>query len=155
HRLFGVMAGTSLTLENLTLTGGNATGGDGGDAVDGGLGGGAGAGLGGAIFNSGDLHLVSCTLTGNTARGGDRGYSTEPRFGGIGMAGGGSAGFKGGDHVDYLSKPGEGAAAGGGGGVGGPGGVSDEFNPDSESYGGRGGANEFGHQALMGTAGTA
>src|SRR5262245_20431037 len=98
HRLFGVMVGASLSLEYLTLTGGNATGGDGGGVIGNGSGGagGGGAGLGGAVFNAGTLNLLGMTLTGNTATGGNGGVRTSPGPV-VGGAGGGSAGFKGGD----------------------------------------------------------
>ena len=134
HRLFGVYAGASLTLQDLTLTGGNATGGNGGNVTGGtGGGGGAGAGLGGAVFNAGTLNLIATTLTGNTARGGNGGaegiIAGAQYFVG---AGGGSAGFSGGNSDGTV------AVGGGGGGIGGPG------SPSSKTSVGAGGANEFG-----------
>ena len=66
HRIFGVFAGASLTLEYVTLSGGEAVGGNGGN---GGGGGGGGAGLGGAVFNNGTLTVLNSTLSGNTAHG--------------------------------------------------------------------------------------
>src|SRR5262249_16717270 len=63
HRLFYIGTTGSLTLENLTLTGGLARGGSS-------TYGGGGAGLGGAIFNQGSLTLLQSTLSGNTALGG-------------------------------------------------------------------------------------
>jgi hypothetical protein len=53
----------SLTLENLTLSGGAQQGGSASN-------GGAGAGMGGAIFNMGALALDAVTMTGNSATGG-------------------------------------------------------------------------------------
>jgi hypothetical protein len=52
-----------LTLQDVTVTGGLAKGGD----SDGG---GGGAGMGGAIFNQGTVLIENTTLTGNTAQGG-------------------------------------------------------------------------------------
>src|SRR5262249_38969963 len=97
HRLFGVYAGASLTLQDLTLTGGNATGGNGGNVTGNGYGagGGAGAGLGGAVFNAGTLNLFATTLTGSTARGGNGGAAGNLQGSKVGAAGGGSAGFSG------------------------------------------------------------
>lgn len=145
HRLFAVYAGASLTVENLTLTGGMAQGGAGGNVtgvgINGGEGGGGGAGLGGAVFNEGSLNLVATTLTGNTAAGGNGGVGMDGAL--YGGAGGGSAGFSGGTFVSG------GLAGSGGAGIGGAG------SPNSGGTGGSGGANEFGMQAPAGTAGTA
>ena len=52
-RLFDIAGGTNVEIANLTLTGGAAEA--------------AGANNGGAIFNSGNLTLISSTITGNTA----------------------------------------------------------------------------------------
>jgi hypothetical protein len=50
ERVFGVASGATLTLQDLTVTGGNAQGGAGGNVTSGtGSGGGGGAGLGGAV----------------------------------------------------------------------------------------------------------
>ncbi len=57
HQLFFVESGASLTLEDLTLTGGMAQGF------------GGGAGQGGAVYNEGTLTLLDDTLTGNQAIG--------------------------------------------------------------------------------------
>ncbi len=65
-----------LTLDEVTLRGGLAHGGNAGF-------GGAGAGLGGAIYNQGDLTIEQSTFVSNTARGGDT--SDNPG----GLAGGG------------------------------------------------------------------
>src|SRR5262245_29689078 len=146
RRLFGVMAGAKLTLQAVTLTGGNAQGGNGGNVPNGigwGGGGGGAAGLGGAIFNNGALNLLQSTLSGNTAQGGNGGSGGD---GGVAMgAGGGGPGGNGGD-VNNIGS-------GGGGGVGGAGtgGYLDygyAFGP--YSAGGLGGANEFGVPAVGG-----
>lgn len=82
-RLFYVKSGGSLTLKNITLRGGVAKGGKGGN-----LGGGA-AGLGGAVYNAGNLTLNGVTMTNNIARGGDGGnYSGNDGGGGGGGLGG-------------------------------------------------------------------
>ncbi len=143
HRLFAVYGGASLTVENLTLTGGKAQGGAGGTVTGNGAGegGGGGAGLGGAIFNEGSLYLIATTFTGNTAAGGNGGAGGGRGF--AGGAGGGSAGFSGGDFV------GGGNAGGGGAGIGGAG------STNIGATGGMGGANEFGIQAPAATPGTA
>jgi hypothetical protein len=114
-------AGT-LTLQDVTLSGGVAQGGDSN-------GGGGGAGLGGAIFNQGSVVIERSTLTANTARGGSAiEPSAGPGGGGIGtdsvggtgggfgpgvfpavMGGGGGAGDQG-----YFAA---GGAGGGGGGL--------------------------------------
>ncbi len=131
-RLFDVTAGASLTLQNLTLTGGVAQGGHGGAAgVGGGGGGGGGAGLGGAIFNNGGtLTILDSTLTGNTAQGGQ---GTTGSFigqlapggggggGGIGGYGGNALGFYA-PRVASYHPPGNGPGGPGGIGGGGAGG---------------------------------
>src|SRR5262249_8961081 len=73
--LSGLPAGT-LTLQNLTLDGGVAHGGDSRS-------GGGGLGAGGAIFNQGTLIVTDVTLTNNTAFGGSSGVA------GLGNGGGG------------------------------------------------------------------
>ncbi len=104
QRLFEVRPGGSLTLENLTLSGGNLRGANG-------IGGGGGAGaMGGAIFNEGSLTVLSCLLTGNSAVGGagsmaDRNLSgigggPEARVGGISGTAGAAAGINGTDGID-------------------------------------------------------
>ena len=72
-RLFAVTSSASLTLEDLTVTGGLAKGGAGGNAGSGG-GGGGGAGLGGAVYNDGGTFTADgVTFTNNTAQGGNGG----------------------------------------------------------------------------------
>ncbi|MDR3622883.1 MAG: hypothetical protein P4L85_26250, partial [Paludisphaera borealis] len=131
HRIFAVGSGASLTLQNITLTGGRAQGGDGGSGAPGPGGGGA-AGLGGAIYvYAGNLTLVNSTLSSNTAQGG---------AGGIGGISPNSAG--GGGGVGGSGGSGTLLNVGGGGGVGGPGGSMIGIGP--------GGANENGDQAASG-----
>jgi len=55
QRLFYVSSAGNLTLDSLTLSGGNAQGGNGTDS------GGGAAGLGGAVFNAGSLTLLNST----------------------------------------------------------------------------------------------
>src|SRR5262249_8656461 len=65
-RLFVVAGGNALTLENLTLAHGNATGGHGADGTDFGGGGGGGAGLGGGVYDDGGTFTaLGCTFTNN------------------------------------------------------------------------------------------
>src|SRR5208282_1491702 len=111
----GLAAGT-LSLNNLTLMGGLAKGGNAAGEA------GGGAGMGGAIFNQGTLALVDVTLTANTARGGLGGaeHSGPGGGGGIGSDGetnGNGGGFGG----PFIGRGGSGGAAdlGGGGGGGG------------------------------------
>ena len=75
-RIFGVIGGTS-TFSNLTLSGGNINGDDGGAIKQGGasvltlnnctIAGNTSGGKGGAIFTNAQLTLNSCTLSGNTS----------------------------------------------------------------------------------------
>jgi hypothetical protein len=133
-RLFGVFAGASLTVQDLTLSGGKALGGHGGESFGGG---GGGAGLGGAIFNNGTVAILNSTLVGNTAQGGFGGGIS----GGDGGGGGGSVGGSGGDGAIF---------GGGGGGVVGDGkSGGDLFTPSF------GGANESGATAGLGDNGSA
>lgn len=101
----GLPAG-QLTLNNMTVEGGLAEGGNGGDGI---AGGGGGAGLGGAIFNQGNLNLSGVTLTGNTAQGGEGGQQITN---GTSDAGGGGGGLGG------NGGEGDGSSGGGGGGFG-------------------------------------
>ncbi|MDE2256546.1 MAG: hypothetical protein KGK05_02150 [Xanthomonadaceae bacterium] len=85
--LTGELPAGSLSLHNMTLTGGVARGG---------IGTAGGAGVGGAIFNQGILNLTAVTLTSNSAIGGDSksigngggGMSDRSTIGGGGMGGG-------------------------------------------------------------------
>jgi hypothetical protein len=116
-RLFDVAAGSNLTLQSLTLTGGRAQGFAGGGAKANGGGGGS-AGLGGAIFNQGSLTILNSTLSGNTAQGGAGGFYTtfRPLTGG---GGGGGLGGNGGNGQGLTYDSHGGATGGGNGGAGG------------------------------------
>jgi hypothetical protein len=105
--------GGNLTLEGLTLSGGDAQGFAGGIASIGdgtGAGGGA-AGLGGAIYNSGSLTILNCTLTGNTAQGGAGGTFESNGDGG---SGGGGLNSPGGAVNEYNGGVGGGSEGGAG-----------------------------------------
>jgi hypothetical protein len=159
-RLFTVASDGNLTLENLTLSGGLAQGGNGGSGGRGG--GGGGAGLGGAIFNLGSLTINNCTLTDNQAIGGAGGIGTNNlSYGGSGGGGMASAGAAGstsgpggvgggpnGGTAGSASAPGSSGGFGGGGG----GGPSESINtqtqePGNGGFGGGGGARGFGSGA--------
>jgi hypothetical protein len=153
-RLFDVATGSSLTLQDLTLSNGLAKGFGGGGSPNAGGGGGS-AGLGGAIFNQGTVTIVNSTLTGNTALGGAGGSS--PGAGGAGGGGGAGLGAAGlpGLQSPPLYNGGDGggpnAGAGGeptvknpapggfGGGGGGAWGVNYPYNGASGGFGGGGG----------------
>ena len=111
-RLFYVPSGSSLTLSNLTLTGGLAHGFAGGAAV-GGAGGGA-AGLGGAIANEGSLVIDATTLVANKAWGGAGGGAILT--GNYGGGGGGGIGAAGAANDTLGTTGGAGGAPNGGSG---------------------------------------
>jgi hypothetical protein len=131
----------SLTLENLTLSGGLAQGG-------GSTTGGGGMGAGGAIFNQGTLHLSGVTITNCTARGG----TTTFTFAGIVHTGGGGMGADGldaggGFGGSFAGAGGPGGAGGFGGGGGGGGGgflANAAGQPGSYVAGAGGGLGLFG-----------
>lgn len=125
--LTGQLQAGSLSLHNMTLTGGLALGGDGG-----------GAGMGGAIINQGTLNLTAVTLISNSAIGGVGGATQgsggmadlRDGAGGGGMGGGRPAG-------PYYPTTGPyplgGAYCGkGGGGGNGRGGGGGGFIPGSD-----------------------
>jgi len=103
---FSTLPAGSLTLNDLTLTGGLAQGGNGGAGFSGG---GGGGGFGGAIYNQGVLSLDSVTLAQNSALGGSGGGALTAETGG--EAGGGGIGGDGGSTNQYS-----GSDVGGGGG---------------------------------------
>ncbi len=127
-RLFYISPSGNLTLQNLTVTGGLAQGGDGGVGF---FGGGGGGGLGGAIYNQGTLTLNGVTLNGNRAQGGAGGAETASTTGFGGGGGGGGLGGTGGDNTT-------GYGGGGGGGFGGNGGKAGVFATTNDGGGGGG-----------------
>jgi hypothetical protein len=151
-RLFDVTNTGSLTLQNLTLSGGTAQGGHGGNASNGGAGGGA-AGLGGAIFNQGSLTIQNSTLTGNTAQGGVGGSTyggyTGSQKPNLGYGGGGGGGLaqagSNGINVPNLSIGGN-----GGGPKGGPGSPVPIVNGFAGGFGGGGGGGSVDSQGYSG-----
>jgi hypothetical protein len=131
-RLFDVTLSGKLTLQNLTLSGGNAQGFAGGNASVGGAGGGS-AGLGGAIFNQGTLTILNSTLTGNTAQGGAGGSYHS----GLGTSGGGGGGLA---AAGGAPSPSSGGAGGGpNGGKGGYQFIFGGVHPTAGGFGGGGG----------------
>jgi hypothetical protein len=158
----GALTEGTLELDDLTLTGGVASGGNGS---------GGGLGAGGAIFNQGNLTLSSDTLANNEAiggKGGDSGLGgggmgsiaqledgggfggdfslASGPAGGQGLnGGGGGAGFmtRGGDTLGLA-----GGTGGGKGGFGGAGGLGDATDGDGgaagDGGGGGGGSNNGG-----------
>ncbi|BBO33798.1 choice-of-anchor Q domain-containing protein [Lacipirellula parvula] len=131
-RVFDVAAGSSLTLQSLTLSNGLAQGFAGGGAYYGGAGGGS-AGLGGAIFNQGSLTILNSTLSGNTAQGGAGGTSLS---GAVRYGGGGGAGLGGPGAAVSTQRYG----GGGGGPNGGSGGTLTTGQPaGTGGFGGGGG----------------
>ncbi len=139
-RLFTVATGGNLTLQYVTLSGGQAQGGNGGapggnggaPGPSGGGSGGGAAGLGGAIFNEGTLVIQNSTLTDNAAQGGNGGAISSGGFDGFGGGGGGLA-ANGGD------APNTEAGGAGGGPNGGAAGDVDVFGGGAGGFGGGGG----------------
>ena len=110
-RLFAMTANASLTLNDLTLTGGLSTGGEGV------TGGGGGLGAGGAVFDDGgSFSAVGCTFTNDKAKGG--GISLGSSGGGGGL-GGGNGTAANGNGNDGGGANGGGVSANGGFGGGG------------------------------------
>ncbi|HEY7308797.1 MAG TPA: choice-of-anchor Q domain-containing protein [Gemmataceae bacterium] len=154
-RLFYVSGGLELSpavlrMDNVTLEGGLAKGGD-SDF------GGGGMGAGGAIFNQGLLVLNSVTLIDNTAKGGSSGVTTgnvKNALGGAGMgsdAQGGAfnndgSGFGGGLGGTFGGTGGAGGGGGGGGGGGFITGANGQDGPSTDAGGGgfAGGLGRFG-----------
>jgi ELWxxDGT repeat protein len=158
-RLFAVEGGGSLTLQNLTLSGGSATGGAGGSGSVFGAGGGGGAGLGGAVLVDGSTFTAAgCTFVNNQATGGAGGGNgfggSFPAGGGGGggglgapNAGDGSSGAIGGGVNGGIGGGGMGGFGGGGGGGTGPSGGG-----GGGGFGGGGGGGAGGFVTQMGAA---
>ncbi len=109
-RLFQVTTGSNLTLNGLTLTGGDAQGFNGGSGLQPG---GGSAGLGGAIFNQGTLTILDSTLTGSTAQGGNGGsQDNHTLYGGGGAGLGGAGGTASGSYGGGGGGPNGGRAGG-------------------------------------------
>ncbi|MCE9556896.1 MAG: hypothetical protein K8T91_26410 [Planctomycetes bacterium] len=168
QRLFTVNSGASLSLFDMTLTGGVAKGGNGGTPGGRSAGGGGALGAGGAIFaDRATLNITGVTFTSNQAVGGDGTFSASSSSsgggaGGGGMAangGGGSGGSAAGNPGGAGGGPNGGAAGGGngisgglGGGAGGANGVSGIITAVG-GFGGGGGAPGNGASRTGGTGG--
>ncbi len=146
QRLFTVTKSGELTLENLTLQGGVARGGN-GASQENGTGGGGGLGAGGAILNQGVLTLHATTFLDNLAVGGNYGGLTQDPVGGAGGGGGGMGAnapvqtdpqLSGAGGGPNGGAPGTGAGDPGGIGGGGAGG-SVAFSGGAGGFGGGGG----------------
>jgi len=138
---FSTLAAGSLTLNDLTLSGGLAQGGSGGGGLEGG---GGGGGFGGAIYNQGVLSLAEVTFASNTAQGGSGG---NPIGGQTAGGGGGGMGGNGG-----TSQGSYGPGGGGGGGFKGNGANSTAENSQAGGVGGSFLANEGGGSCSAGGA---
>ncbi len=127
-RVLSIAQGANVTIQNLTLTGGNAPAGAAGST---GQAGGAGA-SGGAILNQGTLTVSDAAITGGIAGSGGPGAAGSSS--GSAAGGSGSAGGQGGSGgaiyntgtltLNGAAISGNSAGAGGQGGVGGQGGTS-------------------------------
>jgi len=149
-RLFYVSGGLSnptalpagqLTLQNLTLEGGLAQGGAGGQGM---FAGGGAAGLGGAVFNQGTLALIGVTVTGNTAEGGNGGDQNTGLVGNGGGGGLGGAGGAGDAHIFGDGGGGGGFAANAGAATGSAAGAGGSGLGTTEGGGGASGGNSAG-----------
>jgi hypothetical protein len=130
QRIFTVNSGASLTLNDMTLTGGVAKGGNGGNQGGRGAAGGGALGAGGAIFNDkGTLTVSDVIFSSNSAVGGNGGGTTSGSTSGGGAGGGGMAG-----------NGGNGNSASSGGNPGGAGGGANGGAPSNQSGGVGGGA---------------
>ena len=146
---FSTLPAGSLSLNNLTLTGGLAQGGSGGFSSIFGNSGGGGAGMGGAIYNQGTISLNQVTFASNEALGGSGGgictNLQDPCSQGGTSSGGGGLGGDGGTGVVTGDSP---AGSGGGfrynGGSNGGGFLGTEGGSPAAGgtsiYGGNGGA---------------
>ncbi len=147
-RLFAVEGGGALTLSNLTINGGQATGGRGGSDNTGGAGGG-GAGLGGGVLvdgNTSQFTASGCTFVNNQATGGAGGATTS----GVNQSGAGGGGLG----ILALGGAGNGSTGGAGGGVnGGAGGARLTQGTDGGLGGGGGGGGDGANGTAIGRPG--
>lgn len=127
--VFFVQSGT-VTISDLTVSHGKATGGHGGAAAGGGGGGGAGMG-GGLVVNGGTVTLDGVVFSANQAIGGVGGTGF-----GSGFFDGGGGGGVGGNGANGSTTANAGGNGGGGGPFGGTGGAG---APSSSTAGGNGG----------------
>ncbi len=138
-RVFAVTSTASLTLEDLTVSGGLAQGFAGGAGGFSGAGGG-GAGMGGAVYDDGGSFTADgVTFTNDMAAGGSGGAArlsngNDAVGGGGGLSGAGQVGGTGG-----LNGGGAGGGHGGGYGGGGGGGFGDDSAGGPGGFGGGGG----------------
>jgi hypothetical protein len=138
-RLFTVESGNSLSLEDLTLQNGYASGGSGYD------GGGGAAGMGGAVFDDGgDFTAEGCTFVNNQAVGGQGASAFETHTGGGGGGGLGASAPTTGRGGGVYGGP---VAEGGGFGGGGGGGTDEGGGPGGFGGGGGGGGSDPGSSA--------
>ncbi|QHV00554.1 Calx-beta domain-containing protein, partial [Synechocystis sp. CACIAM 05] len=131
--IFFVKEGT-VSISNLTLSGGRAQGGKGGNGLPGG-GGGMGAG-GALLINSGNVTLTNVTFSNNQAIGGNGGDNFDGSVGFTGGGGGGGLSGNGGNGGASSSSPGN--YGGGGGGLRGDGGEGSGSSPNRVGGGGGG-----------------
>ena len=132
----------SLTLQNITVTGGKAQGGAGTD------GGGGGAGLGGAVLvtSNGALTLNGATLTNNSATGGAGGPFVQGVGGGGGLGSSGGTDIGGGGGLPTGSPGGDTGGTGGGTNPGqGSGPIGGSASGTDGGFGGGGGGAYDGH----------
>lgn len=151
QRIFTVNSGASLTLTDMTLSGGVAKGGNGGTPGGRSAGGGGALGAGGAIFaDRATLVVNGVTFTSNQAVGGDGTFSASSSSSGGGAGGGGmAANGGGGSGSSAAGNPGgagggpnggaAGATSGNSGGVGGGAGGANGINSAISAVGGFGG----------------
>jgi hypothetical protein len=117
YRVFQINSG-NVTIKNLTVAKGKATGGAGSNSGTWDNGGTGGSGQGGAVYNAGTLNISNCWLTGNSTTGGTGG-STYRESGGTGGAGAGGAVYNAGTLTISNSQFSGNSATGGTGGSGG------------------------------------
>ena len=148
---------STATIQNVTLTGGKATGGNGGGINS--ASGGGGLGAGGAIFvNSGTATVANVAFTNNTATGGNAGTTAPLGTGTLGGGGGGGLGGSGGSGGQDAGGGGGGYSGGGGGAGGSTGAVTTYVGVGGDGpggAGGNGGSGAAGSNGVNGGAGGA